>query len=184
MNPEVLTELIEACKRKDPKSQKALYRHFYNYGMTICSRYARDRGEAVGIMNDAFVKIFTKLDQYNHSLSFRAWLNRIMVNTAIDHYRKYQSKPKTVDLIHAKYRETESPVLARMAAGEILKLVQQLSPAYRVVFNLHVVEGFKHHEIAEKLGITVGTSKSSLAKARLKLQAMIQLMDNKKTKYG
>lgn len=184
MTKEALTELIKACKRNDPKSQKALYRHFYNYGMTVCSRYARNREEAKEIMNDAFVKIFTKLDQYNFSLSFKAWLNRIMVNTAIDHYRKYQSVPRTVDLVYAQHIEVNDRVLENISAKDILKLVQKLSPSYRIAFNLFVVEGYKHHEIAEKLGISTGTSKSNLAKARLKLKAMIQTIDKNKTKYG
>ncbi len=184
MTKEALTELIKACKQNDPSSQKALYRHFYNYGMTICSRYAQNREEAKEIMNDGFVKIFTKLDQYNFSLSFKAWLNKIMVNTAIDHYRKYQSKPKTVDLIHAQHIETDHSILNNLSAKEIMALVQKLSPSYRMAFNLHVVEGYKHHEIAEKLGISSGTSKSNLAKARLKLKVMIQALNQKKTKYG
>lgn len=184
MTKETLEQLIKACKRKDPESQEALYRHFYNYGMTICSRYARNREEAKEIMNDGFVKVLTKLDQYSFSLSFKAWLSRIMVNTAIDHYRKYQSTPRTVDLIHAKHIETELDVLAELSAKDILALVQKLSPAYRIAFNLFVVEGYKHEEIAKKLGISAGTSKSNLAKARLKLKAMIKVLEDKKTKYG
>jgi len=184
MTKEALIELIKACKRKDPQSQKALYRHFYNYGMTISSRYARDREEAKEIMNDGFVKVFTKLDQYDLSLSFKAWVNRIIVNTAIDHYRKHQSMPRTVDLIHAKHIETGHNVLENISARDILALVQKLPPAYRIAFNLHVVEGYKHEEIAEKLGITSGTSKSNLAKARLKLKSMIKALEDKKTKYG
>ena len=184
MTKEALITLLNACKRKDPKSQKELYRHFYNYGMTICSRYARNREEAKEVMNDGFVKIFTKLDQYNYSLSFKAWVNRIMVNTSIDHYRKHQSEPRTVDLIHAQHIDTNQSVLENLSAGDILKLVQHLSPSYRIAFNLFVVEGFKHEEIAEKLGISSGTSKSNLAKARLKLKVMIQSLEDKKSKYG
>jgi RNA polymerase sigma factor (sigma-70 family) len=184
MTNEALIALIKACKRKDPQGQKALYRHFYNYGMTICSRYARNREEAKEIMNDGFVKIFTKLDQYSYSLSFKAWVNKIMVNTSIDHYRKYQSIPKTVDLIHAQHIDTNQLVLENLAAADILNLVQHLSPSYRMAFNLFVVEGYKHEEIAEKLGISAGTSKSNLAKARLKLKVMIQALADKKSKYG
>ncbi len=184
MTNEALTELVKACKRKDPQSQKALYRHFYNYGMTVCSRYAQNREEAREIMNDSFVKVFTKLDQYNFSLSFKAWLNKILVNTSIDHYRKYQSKPRTVDLVHAQYLESKNSIIENLSAKEILGLVQKLSPAYRMAFNLYVVEGFRHAEIAEKLGISEGTSKSNLAKARLKLKMMIQSLEDKQTKYG
>lgn len=184
MTKQALTELIKACKKKDPQSQKTLYRHFYNYAMTICSRYARNREEAKEIMNDGFVKIFTKLDHYNFSLSFKAWLNRIMVNTSIDHYRKYQSAPRTVDLVYAQHVETDFSVIQKLSAADILKLVQRLSPSYRIAFNLFVIEGYKHDEIAKKLGISSGTSKSNLAKARLKLKMMIQALEDKKSKYG
>ena len=184
MTKSELQQLILACRKNDLSSQKQIYRHFYNYGMTICFRYAQHSEEAREILNDGFVKALTKLDQYTPTLSFKAWLNKILVNTAIDHYRKKQSSPQTVDLIYAQHIETSAGILDELSTQDILKMVQQLSPAYRMVFSLYVVEGFKHKEIAQKLGISVGTSKSNLAKARIKLKAMMQLLDEKKSKYG
>jgi RNA polymerase sigma factor (sigma-70 family) len=179
-----LQQLIANCRRYDPVSQKAIYRHFYNYGMTICYRYAQNTEEAREILNDGFVKAFTKLDKYTDDSSFKGWLSRILVNTAIDHYRKNQVRPQTVDLVYAQHVETAASALEELTAKDLMDLVQKLAPSYRIAFNLHVVEGYSHPEIAEKLGITEGTSKSNLAKARVKLQSMIQLLEEKKSRYG
>ncbi len=178
------SQLLQNCQKQHADSQKQLYRQFYNYGMTICSRYARDREEAKEIFNDAFFKVFTKLDMYTPGQSFKAWLNRIIVNTAIDHYRKNQSQIPTVDLVHAQYMETPSTILENLSAKEILALVQHLPPSYRLVFNLHVVEGYSHPEIAQKLDISVGASKSNLAKARSKLKALLYKVHQKSNRYG
>ena len=184
MSTAELSNIIEACRKQDSNSQKRLYQHFYNYGMTVCSRYARDREEAKEIFNDSFYKIFSKLDQYNPDHSFKAWLNKIMVNTAIDHFRKNKTKPQLVDIVHAQQYESKDQVIENISAGEILNLVQKLAPSYRMVFMLHAVEGYKHPEIAERLGITVGTSKSNLAKARTKLKALLYKLDKKTNRYG
>ncbi|RMG80303.1 MAG: RNA polymerase sigma factor [Bacteroidetes bacterium] len=174
MTDEQLATLIKACRKQDRASQRELYRHFYNYGMTVCMRYAGTREEAKEILNDAFVKVFLKIDRYSPELSFKGWLNKILVNTAIDHFRKYQNVPQTVDLVHAQHYELEAEAIQNLSVEAILDLVKKLPPAYRVVFNLHAVEGFSHPEIAEKLGISVGASKSNLAKARLRLKSMMR----------
>ncbi|MFT4666545.1 MAG: RNA polymerase sigma factor (sigma-70 family) [Polaribacter sp.] len=179
-----LKQLIANCRKFDPVSQKEIYRHFYNYGMTICYRYAQNTEEAREVFNDGFVKAFMKLDKYKQESSFKSWLSRILVNTAIDSYRKKQSRPQTVDLIYAQHVETAPSALDLLTAKDVLNLVQKLAPSYRMAFNLHVVEGYTHPEIAKKLGISEGTSKSNLAKARIKLKAMLQLLDEKKSKYG
>jgi len=184
MTDSELQQLILACRKNNPASQKKLYRHFYSYGMTICSRYANNREEASEILNDGFVKVFTKIEKYSDHLSFKGWLAKIMVNTAIDAYRKKRSKPNTVDLVHAQHLQSAATVIEDMSAKELLKMVQSLPPSYQIAFSLHVVEGFTHVEISQKLGISVGTSKSNLAKARVKLQAMVQSVNEKKSKYG
>jgi RNA polymerase sigma-70 factor (ECF subfamily) len=174
MTREQLSIIIKKCKNNDRDSQRLLYKHFYNYGMTVCLRYAAHREEAKEILNDAFVKVFTKLNLYDPNLSFKAWLNKILVNTAIDYFRKNQSTPQIVDLVHAQHYEVADEALQNLSVQEVFQMVNRLSPAYRMVFNLYVVEGFKHHEIAEKLGISTGSSKSNLAKAKMRLKAMIQ----------
>ncbi|MEL6636148.1 MAG: sigma-70 family RNA polymerase sigma factor [Bacteroidota bacterium] len=177
-------QVLEGCRRHDAHCQKRLYRHFYNYGMTVCSRYASHREEAKEILNDAFYKVFTKLDHCRDEPSFKGWLNRVLVNTAIDHYRKQKHRTPTVDLVHAAHLRVDESPLESLSAQELLALVQQLPPSYRLVFNLHVVEGYSHTEIAERLGISKGTSKSNLAKARLKLQSLFLKRESKNNRYG
>jgi RNA polymerase sigma factor (sigma-70 family) len=168
-----LLPLIRACRQQDRLAQKQLYCQFYNYGMTLCCRYAPNMEEAKEILNDAFVKIFSKIDHYDESLSFSGWIHRIIVNTAIDFYRKHRFDEPVLDLVHAQYVDIQEDMLAAMSTKEIMNLVQQLTPSYRIVFNLHVVEGYAHEEIATMLQISVGTSKSNLARAKLKLQQLI-----------
>ena len=180
-----LIDIIKACQQGKAAGQRELYQQFYSYGMKVCVRYAQHEEEAREILNDSFVKVFQKIStHYDLQLSFKAWLNKILVRTAIDYYRKRQHAPQTIDvtLLHVSY---EADTLDHLSAQEILSLVQTLPPAYRMAFNLYAIEGYKHHEIAEMLGITEGTSKSNLAKARKHLQAKIhQLHQEKNNKYG
>jgi RNA polymerase sigma factor (sigma-70 family) len=165
--------LIKACKQQDRHAQKEIYRLFYSYGLTICCRYTPNIEEAKEVLNDAFLKVFTKLDQYNESLSFKGWVHRILVNTAIDYYRKHRYDEPNLDLAYAQHIEIQEDAIATMNTKEVLKLVQQLSPSYRIVFNLAVVEGYSHEEIAKTLNISEGTSKSNLARAKTRLQQLI-----------
>lgn len=178
-------DLIEGCIRGDLKSQKMLYKLYYGFSMGICLRYAESREEAAEILNDGFMKVFANIATYQPDKAFRGWLRKIMVHTAIDHYRKNQKHYNALDLVYAENELGFEDVLDTISAEEILAMVQQLSPAYRLVFNLHVIEGFSHPEIAEKLQISEGASKSNLFKARMKLQKMISLSDReKRTSYA
>ena len=143
--------------------------------MSITLRYTNSRGEAVEVLNDAFMKVYTNIAKYNTDRPFKPWLRKIIVNTAINHYHRTQSKVKKTDFesIEHKHAQKEE-ILSGISYDEIIEMVQQLSPAYRTVFNLYVIEGFKHKEIADMLGIAVGTSKSNLSKAKKNLQAIIE----------
>ena len=141
--------------------------------MGICLRFSRSRDEAIEIANDGFVKIFTKLDKYTRSLSFRGWLRKVMINSAIDYYRRNEKHYSTLDISHANYELLSETVLDQLSEYEIIAAIQMLPPSYRMVFNLFVIEGYKHDEIAHQLGISVGTSKSNLAIARKKLQKIL-----------
>lgn len=138
--------------------------------MGVCLRYSRTREEAVEIVNDGFIKIFTKLDRYSKGLSFKGWLRRIMINSAIDYFRKNEKHYHSLDISHGHYEAINENVLDQLAEEDIIAAIQRLPPSYRMVFNLFVIEGFKHEEIANQLNISVGTSKSNLAIARNKLQ--------------
>jgi RNA polymerase sigma factor (sigma-70 family) len=173
MTDKELDKLIMGCREGHRASQERVYTHFYNYALSVCFRYAAHLDEAKEILNDAFLKIFTKIDHYNSDYSFKGWLHRVVVNTAIDKYRSRAKAPHIEDLTYAQGVEIETEVVENLTREEIYKMVQQLSPAYRTVFNLFVVEGYSHPEIAQLLGITEGASKSNLAKARMKLKQML-----------
>lgn len=140
-------------------------------------RYSASTEECQEITHDAFVKLFANLKKYNTEQNFKPWVRKITINVAIDYYRKYQALPKSIELL--EYDETvENDGLDNLGAQELLALIAKLSPQYRIVFSLYVVEGFKHEEIAEKLGITVGASKANLSKAKANLRKMLATNDH------
>lgn len=125
------------------------------------------------MLNDGFLKIFGNLDKYDFKLSFDAWFRTVMVRSCIDYYRKNSPKVALVDIEEQFNLESNDHLIEKLSAEEILELVQKLPPSYRIAFSLYVVEGYSHAEIAEKLGINEGTSRSNLAKARMKLQEWV-----------
>lgn len=165
--------MIADCKDGLRSAQKQLYQRYYAYGMNICLHYSKNREEAQEILNDGFVKVFKKLNAYQYKGSFRAWLRRLLVNTAIDYYRKHHRREAQMEIIHLRGPSVTNSGSHQLELDDVMSLVQQLPASYRIVFNLHVVEGYTHWEIAQQLGITTGTSKSNLAKARAKLQKAV-----------
>lgn len=141
--------------------------------MSVCLRYAGNKAEAQEILNDGFMKVFTNLKTFDRNKPFRWWLRRILINTAIDYFRRSPKQVYSLDAEGAAEVAESQDILAVISAEEILAIVQTLSPAYRMVFNLYAIEGYTHAEIAEKLGIHEGTSKSNYAKARAQLQKKI-----------
>jgi len=168
-----LYKLLESCRRGDRNSQDRLYRDFYAYSMGICLRYSRTRDEAIEIVNDGYIKIFSRLDHYSPGLSFKGWLRKVMINSAIDHYRRNEKHYHSLDISHGQYESFAETVLDHLSEQEIIAAVQLLPPSYRMVFNLYVIEGYKHEEIANQLNISVGTTKSNLAIARNKLKKIL-----------
>ncbi len=149
---------------------------YYGKMMTVCMRYSGNYEEARDILNEGYIKVFNNLASYLPHHSLESWIRRIMINTAIDHFRKNKKFQHTADIETAYHLSEENnfSILGQISAEEIIIMVQQLSPAYRTVFNLYVLEGLGHKEIAEMLGITVGSSKSNLSKAKANLQGMIR----------
>jgi len=172
-NPDDPDSVIAACKRNDPKAQRALIRLFYGYVKSISLRYSGNDQDAEEILNDSFLKVFSNLDKYDENQAFKGWLRSIAVNTAIDAYRKNARKPDYQDIEYVQAVDVSEDAISSMSADEILAMVRRLSPAYRTVFTLYVIDGYSHREIAEKLGVTEGTSKSNLQDARKRLQSMI-----------
>lgn len=164
--------IIEGCRRGNAQSQRKLYKYFFGYGMSICLRYSRNDRQAEEILNDGFLKVFRKIDRYDPDYPFKYWLRQILIHAAIDYFRRNRSYYRFFSGISDLLPETPvPPEYPRLQEGEpVLPVVQRLPPAYRLVFNLYVMEGLKHHEIAERLGISVGSSKSNLARAKAKLR--------------
>lgn len=163
-------QFIAALGRGDRGAQKVLYETYYGQLMSVCQRYAGSEDEAMDLLHESFIKIFRKIGRYESGTALLAWMRRITVNTAIDHYRR-NARRRTEDLDQAYAVSSDAPdVFARFGAREILAAVQQLPPTYRTIFNLYVVEGYSHREIGERLKITESTSRSNLVKARGKLQ--------------
>jgi RNA polymerase sigma factor (sigma-70 family) len=175
------SDLIEGCIRGDRKMQYELYERFSSKMYGVCLRYAANAEEAQDILQDGFIKVFKKISSYRGDGSFEGWIRRIFVNTAIEHFRKKAYlQPITEqeeNTIEGKYIS----VLDKLAEKDIIKLIQQLSPGYRTVFNMYVVEGYTHKQIAEALNISEGTSKSQLSRAKLILQDLVtKFLDKRK----
>ncbi len=175
----LIQKYIQGCVRNERDSQKALYQHFYSFAMGICLRYANDRLDAAGILNDGFFKAFKNISKYEPGKAFLPWLGRIITNTAIDYYRANLKFADHVDVVDHENVPQVSSVYDQLAYQDLLALVQELSPGYRTVFNLFAIDGYTHEEISEVLGISVGTSKSNLFKARQKLQEMLKATEAK-----
>ncbi|MEO7923028.1 MAG: RNA polymerase sigma factor [Chitinophagaceae bacterium] len=180
LSADELTYHVEACALNNRGSQKILYNSFYGYAMAICDRYASKQEDAVEILNDGFLKIFKEIHHYRPAYadvvsSFKGWLRKIMVYTAIDHFRKNQKHQMVTQLDNVVYQVAtmHQDAIDKLSYDEIIRAVQELSPAYRAVFNLFIIEGLSHDEIAGHLGISNGTSKSNLSKARKQLQKIL-----------
>jgi RNA polymerase sigma-70 factor (ECF subfamily) len=166
--------LIRACMRNERWAQRALYEEFYGSMMGVCMRYANDQQDALDILHEGFIKVFNHIGKYKPGTSLAAWIRRIMVNTAIDYYRK-AIRRRTEDITEAhQLKSSDADAISQFTEQEILAAIQQLTPVYRAVFNLYVIEGYSHKEIAEQLNITESTSRSNLVKARNKLQQLVK----------
>ena len=169
-----LETLLDGCRLGNPKSQELLYRQFYGYAMSVCLRYSHTHDEAVEIVNDGFIKVFNHVEKVDLTKSFKNWLRKIMVNTALDFYRQNRKHYNHDDIQETEYHITDGQdASADLSYQELLGIVQRLSPAYRTVFSLFVIDGYSHAEIAEMLNISIGTSKSNLARARINLREML-----------
>ena len=165
-----LPQLVEQCKKRHPASQKELFDRFSGYAMAICQRYAANDWEAEEMVSDGFLKVFQHIDSYNAELPFESWFKRVVINCAIDYFRKHQPKATYASLdgvLDVSYSIESS---AQYSEEELLSMVQGLSPAYRLVFSLSVIDGFSHEEIANQLQITESAVRANLAKAKAKLR--------------
>jgi RNA polymerase sigma-70 factor (ECF subfamily) len=171
---EKLDILIRGCRNGRPKSQEELYRRFASSMYGVCLQYASSEDDAQDILQDGFIKVFGKLDQVKNPAAFPGWIRRVMINTALEKYRSLVHLQRVDDAKDEKLEISGEEVLNDLTCEELVALIQTLSPKYRMVFNLYAVEGYNHKEISETLGISVGTSKSNLSRARAILQEKIK----------
>ncbi len=176
-----LKEIVEGCLKGERRSQEALFKQFYGKMFAVCLRYISDRDTAQEVLQEGFIKVFDKLEHFDFKGSFDGWIRRIIANTAIDTIRKNKRSP----FLSEKDTDFKQDAVDEMVEKEVfdtinlkaevaLEAVSKLSPAYRTVFNLYVMEDYSHKEIADILGINEGTSKSNLAKAKMNLQRILK----------
>jgi len=167
-------QLISDCLRGDRVAQKRLYEIYSGKMMAVCLRYCKDRETAKDLLHDGFLKVYTHLDSFKGSGSFEGWIRRIMVNTALEFLRKQNDEGYHLDVEEAyTLSNDEIGIMERMQAEELIQVIQRLPDTYRTTFNLFVVEGFSHREIAEAMSITESSSRVYLTRARQMLQDML-----------
>jgi RNA polymerase sigma-70 factor (ECF subfamily) len=169
-------DIIRGCSTNDRRSQKVLYDRYSAVMYAICLRYTHQRDSALDVLQDGFIKVFSKIGDYKGIGSFEGWMKRIFIHTAIDYYHKIKSLTEMfpdIDPGVVNLHESTN-VISRMSEKELLLMISEIPHGYRMVFNLYVIEGYDHEEISKMLGISAGTSRSQLVKARKYLQMKLK----------
>jgi len=166
-------DILDGCSRNERQAQQELYKLYYGYGMSVSIRYVSAENEAREILNDSFMKVYNNVEKYDRKQPFKPWFRKIVVNTALNHMKKNKKLRLQTNIDEAYHLSSREEILSKIGYQELIKIVQGLSTAYRTVFNMYVIDGYKHDEISKKLGISVGTSKSNLSKARAILQQRV-----------
>ena len=168
------TQFIQAIVQGDETARRALYEQYKVKLFMVCLRYGRDRAEAEDMLQEGFMVIFKDIKQYSGKGNFEGWLRRVMVNTALRYLRKWKNPFVSVEQhIEVADDTDDSQYESRLGVQQLTKMIQELPVGYRTIFNLYVIEGYKHREIAEQLGISINTSKSQLILAKKRLQKLI-----------
>lgn len=179
MVDEDLRKLIEECASGNPKAQEKIYKNLYGQMMAVCYRYAKGTDQAHDILQEGFLKVFANIGKFGFEGSFEGWVRRIIVNTAIDAIRKKKKdflllgENDSIERYEDLEEEDDHEVAFGFTASDVVIAMQKLTPAYRTIFNLYVFENMTHADIAEQLGISVGTSKSNYAKAKRNLRNIL-----------
>lgn len=168
-------DIVRGCYDSSPKAQKMLYERFAAKMLGVVLRYSKDEDEAYDILQDGFVKVFSKIDSFNMEGSLEGWIRRIMVNTALDQYRKNKKFMRDVKLDDVSYYlEKDDFIVESLAAQDLLKIINSMPQGYKVVFNMFAIEGYSHKEIADKLGVSENTSKSQYSRARQYVRKILE----------
>jgi len=166
-------DLIRRCATGDVRAQELLYKRYFSFAMSVCIRYTKDEYEAMEIVNDSYMKVLGNIKEFEGSKPFRSWYGRILVNSAIDNYRRNTRHPSYMQITDLEITEEQEPGIDKeLSAKDILSLFSQLPDNYRITFNLFEIEGYSHEEIGQKLGISTSTSRSNLARAKKMLREL------------
>lgn len=169
-------QLISGCQNGDRRAQKQLYEAFSGKMMGVCLRYCKDRETARDLLHDGFLKVYSHIVDYEGKGSFEGWIRRIMINTALEHIRRQNDEGFRLNIEEAyTLSNGDLSILDKMQAEELIKLIQKLPDIYRTVFNLFVVEGYSHKEIADEMNITESSSRVYLTRAKQSLQEMLSV---------
>jgi RNA polymerase sigma factor (sigma-70 family) len=168
-----LHKVIRGCQENKPGAQRELYDMFKTKMFGICMRYAGNYDDAQDILQDGFIKVFDKIHQFGFKGAFEGWIRKVMVNTALEKYRIHYRQVPVDEHLSEIGQDDSRDIIADIDVTELIKIVEELSPRYRVVFNLYALEGFSHKEISDMLQISEGTSKSNLSRARTILQEKV-----------
>lgn len=175
---DVEQNLIERCKNNDRQAQKLLFDKYATKMMGICLRYCKNYEDARDVMQDGFVKVFSKIDTFKGDSSFGTWMSRVFIHTSLNHFRKAHIKHEHVDITEYQFEQSTEDVKEASAyeweKSTVLEAIQKLPDIYRVIINMYAVEGMSHDEISQELDISVGTSKSRLSRARALLKDVLK----------
>ena len=166
-------ELIKGCIKHDPACQRLLFEQYAGKMMTVCLRYAHDSMEAEDMLQEGFIRVFNYIEQFKFEGSFEGWIRRVVVNTALKYLQKKRLSFTEINDNNQQAPRLESYAYSNLGEEELMKLICQLPDGYRTIFNLNVIEGYSHEEIARMLDIQPSTSRSQLVKARKMLQNQI-----------
>ncbi|MCJ8291114.1 MAG: sigma-70 family RNA polymerase sigma factor [Crocinitomicaceae bacterium] len=170
--------LATKCIEGDQRAQRKLFDMYAPKMMGVCLRYMKDHAQAEDVLQDGFVKVFTKLEKYSGDGSLEGWVRRIMVNTALDHLRKTNKFNANISMDEVGYKvESDTDVLASLMEEDLLKLIQEMPTGYKTVFNLFAIEGYSHKEIGERLGVSENTSKSQYSRAKAYLRIKVEELE-------
>jgi RNA polymerase sigma factor (sigma-70 family) len=179
-----IENIIEGCRLKNPKAQRLLYEQYSARMFGVCLRYSGSYEDAQDVLHEGFIKIFNKIEQFQAKGAFEGWIRRIMVNTALEKYRNRYKIINIQDNIIEAEEQGNVELAENLTVNELMQFIQELSPKYRMVFNLFAIEGYTHSEISSMLEITEGTSKSNLSRARAILQEKVKKYYNHSIRTG
>jgi len=175
-----IEELLGRCRAGERKAQELLYNQLASKMLGVCMRYTNNRTEAEDMLQNGFIKVFKNINDYRGEGAFEGWVRRIMVHTSIEYYRKHYRIIQPMDIANAGIEPAvEATAITNLDVKDLMNVIQQLTPGYRMVFNLYAIEGYSHKEVAAMMGITEGTSKSQLSRARTILKELVTKMEGK-----